>query len=266
MQMPVWKLLWVNPLFLISFPDIKNFLLGLMSGFVLLALFVAFILLTERKTKQKIKFSKQSSLEDKVVSDMIQAKQNEMLETVKTTDSAYFSVAFDLSIELMNEIARYYFPESKYPMYELSIQELLDLAKYITNRLEGIVNGKFIRRFKNYRVSTIINIINKKKAIDNSKLMKLSKKLQISKLYSVGKTVLNYANPIFWFKKLAVKPSTTLVTKEVCKLIISIFGEETNRIYGKKMYAAQDNLEKAEEALDTAIEESVSEESEKEAS
>lgn len=259
MMFPIFKL---NSLFFtlaITFPDIKNFLLGLLTGFVLLALFVALMLVTERQTKSKIKLSKMTSLDDATIQAMIEAKQTEMIDTVKMTDSAYFRVAFDLSFELMNEIARYYFPESKYPMYELSIQEILDLTRYITERIEGLVNGKFVRRFKNYRVSTIINIINKKKALDNSKLMKLSKKLQISKFYSFSRAVLNYANPIYWFRKFAIKPSTTLLTKEVCKYVIQIFGEETNTIYGKKLYEEPVDIEKAEVEFDKAIEEDIDE-------
>lgn len=241
--------------FLVSFTDVKNFLLGLMTGFVLLALFVGFIFVTERQTKIKIKRSKMTNLKDIEVQDLIEKRQSEMIDTVKLTDAAYFKVAFDLSFELMNEIARYYFPDSKYPMYELSIQEIVDLSKYITERIEGLIDSRFIRRFKNYRVSTIITIINKKKALDNSKLMKLSKKLQISKFYSVSKTVLNYANPIFWFRKLAIKPSTTFLTKEVCKMVIQIFGEETNKIYGKKMNQAPEDIEAAEAKFDQVIEE-----------
>jgi RAB protein geranylgeranyltransferase component A len=145
-------------------------------------------------------------------------------------------------------------------MYELSVQEILDLTTYITKRIEKLVNGKYIRRFKNYRISTIVNILNKKKAIDNSKLMKLSKKLQVSKFVTVGKTVLNYANPIFWFRKLAIKPSTTLVTKEVCKLIIRIFGEETDKIYGKKLYERPDDNEKVEAEFDQVLEDSLPDE------
>ncbi|MDD3477850.1 MAG: hypothetical protein PHP32_03155, partial [Candidatus Izemoplasmatales bacterium] len=245
--MTIWK---ISMLFLVTFADVRTFLLGLLTGFVLLALFVALILVTERQTKSKIRFSKMTSLDDQTVQKMIEARQTEMLETAKITDAAYFKVAFDLSFELMNEIARYYFPESKYPMYELSVQEIIDLARYITDRLETLVNGRFIRRFKNYRVSTIINLINKKKAIDNSKLMKLSKKLKVNKIIAVGKTVLNYANPIFWFRKLAIKPSTTLVTKEACKYIISIFGEETNKIYSKKYRQTAEEIAKAEADFD----------------
>jgi len=241
----------------ITFKDVRNFILGMLTGFVLLALFVGILLVTERNTKSKIKMSKMSKLNDTKIQEMIEAKQKQMIETVKMTDNAYFNVAFDLSVELMNEIAHYYFPESKYPMYELSIQEILDLSKYITDRLQTLINGRVIRRFKNYRVSTIINLLNKKKAIDNSKLMKLSRKMQVNKILSVGKTVLNYANPIFWFRKFAIKPSTTLLTKEACRFIIQIFGEETNTIYSKKLYETPDDESKLENDYDHIVDETL---------
>ncbi len=242
----------------ISWLDIRNFLLGMATGFVLLTLFIALILVTGRRNKRKTFLSKEIPLDEKAVQELILAKQNELIDTVKFTDNAYFRVAFDLSFELMQEIAKYYFPDSKYPMYELSIQEILDLNFYITKEIEKLVNGKFIRHFKNNRLSTIVNILNKKKAIDNSKLMKLSRKYQVSKLYTIGRAALNYANPIFWFRKLAIKPSVTLVTREVCKYIINIFGEETNKVYSKKIFETPEDEAKVE----TKIEELLDEENE----
>lgn len=239
----------------IEWVDIRNFLLGMGTGFVLLALFVAFILITGRKKQTKIYKSKEMTLNDSAVQAMIEYKQNQLVETARIADNAYFRVAFELSMELMTDIAKYYFKDSKYPLYELSIQELLDLNYYITKRLTKLINGKFIRRFKNYRISTIVNLLNKKKALDNSKIMKLNRQYKVSKILSIGSAILNYANPIYWFRKIAIKPSTTLVTKEACKLIIRIVGEETNNLYSKKMFETPPDETIVEDEFDKAVEE-----------
>ncbi len=239
----------------IEWVDIRNFLLGMGTGFVLLALFVAFMLITGRKKQSKIYKSKELTLQDTDIQAMIEFKQNQLIETARIADNAYFRVAFELSMELMTDIAKYYFKDSKYPLYELSIQELLDLNYYITKRLTKLINGKFIRRFKNYRISTIVNLLNKKKALDNSKIMKLNRQYKVSKILSIGAAVLNYANPIYWFRKIAIKPSTTLVTKEACKLIIRIVGEETNNLYSKKMFETPTDETIVENEFDKAIEE-----------
>ncbi len=240
----------------ISFPDITNFLLGVITGFILLGLFITYIFTTHSRKKQRKRLlALPEMIEKKEIYQMIEAKQNQLVETVKLTDNAYFKVAFELSLELAEEIARYYYPKAKYPMYEISIEELLELNYYITKRVEKMVNGKILRHFKGYKISTIIDVLNKKKAIDNSKLMKLNRKLKISKILTMGKAVLNYANPIYWFRRLAIKPSTVLVTKEVCKFIIAIVGEETNNVYSKSLFKHDETeIMKAEEDFEEILE------------
>jgi len=246
----------ITPFLLISFRDVTNFILGLLTGFILLSLLIAFIATSRSRRKQRKRLLKvPAMIEKKEVYRMIVDKQNQLAETVKLTDNAYFRVALELSYELAEEIAKYYYPKAKYPMYELSIEEILELNYYITKRIETLTNGKLLKYFKGYKISTIIDILNKKKAIDNSKLMKLNKKLKISKIFTVGKAVLNYSNPIYWFRKLAIKPSTVLVTKEVCKFIIAIVGEETNNVYSKSLFTHDDTeVEKVEKLFDEMLE------------
>lgn len=246
----------ITPFLAISFRDVTNFILGLLTGFILLSMLIAFIATSRSRRKQKKRLLKvPAMIEKKEVYRMIVDKQNQLAETVKLTDNAYFRVALELSYELAEEIAKYYYPKARYPMYELSIEEILELNYYITKRIETLTNGKILKYFKGYKISTIIDILNRKKAIDNSKLMKLNKKLKISKIFTVGKAVLNYANPIYWFRKLAIKPSTVLVTKEVCKFIIAIVGEETNNIYSKSLFTHDDNeVEKVEKLFDEMLE------------
>lgn len=233
---------------------IFNFLIGVVTGFVLLFLTFLLIATINRRRRFRKRMLNKLPLEDHEVYELIQMKQEQLIDTVRLTDNAYFSVAFDLSFELLEEIARHYFPDSRYPIYEISIEELLDLNKYITYRLETLVNGRVLRHFKNYRISSIVKMLNMKKAIDNSKAMKLSRKLKLQKVYSATRTVLNYANPVYWFRKLAIKPTTEVVTKEVCKYIIAIVGEETNKVYSKS-FQEEKSDDDLEEKFDQIVEE-----------
>lgn len=230
--------------------DVRYFLLGLITGIILLILSLVGIFSHNERKKSKTRMAVGIPLDDKEVSEMIELKQAQLNSTVKLTDNGYFKVALDLSLELTEEISRYYFPNSKYPIYELSLQELLDLSQYITNRVEELLNARGLRLFKNYRVASIIDILNTKKKITNSKLMQVTRKLKLQKFYTGAKAVLNYANPVFWFRKLAIKPTTVLVTKEVCKYIITIFGEETNKLYSKAIFKEEDNEEEIIEKID----------------
>lgn len=232
---------------------ILNFLLGVLTGIILFFLFFLLFSTLNSKKRYRKRMLNQLPLEDHEVYELIEMKQNQLIETVRLTDNAYFKVAFDLSFELLEEIASHYFPQSRYPIYEITIEELIDLNRYITNRLEEMVNGKILRHFKNYRISSIVNMLHMKKAVDNSKVMKLSRKLKISKFYNASRTVLNYANPIYWFRRLAIKPTTEVLTKEVCKYIIAVVGEETNKIYSKS-FSEVINDDDLEEKFDEIIE------------
>ncbi|MDY0317648.1 MAG: hypothetical protein RBQ64_03600 [Candidatus Izemoplasmatales bacterium] len=247
----------ISSIFAISFGDVTNFLLGVLTGFVLLGLFITFLMTSHSRRKQRKRLTALPiMIEKQEILKMIETKQAQLIETVKLTDNAYFRVALELSYELAEEIAKYYYPKARYPMYEISIEELLELNYYITKRVEKLVNGKILKHFKSYKISTIIDILNKKKAIDNSKLMKLNRKLKISKILTVGKAVLNYANPIYWFRRLAIKPSTVLVTKEICKFIIAIVGEETNNVYSKSLFKHNEDEEiEAEKVFEELLEE-----------
>lgn len=243
-------------IFTFDLQSISNFLLGFLTGFVLFSLFLALIFIRSKKRKDKIYYSQSEPIQDEVIRYMIEEKQKVLTDTVKVADNAYFRVAFELSFDLIHDIAKHYFPNSAYPIYELSVQELLNLILYIQNRLQKIVNGKIVNLFKNSRISTLVDIINKKKAFDNSKIMKLSQKLKVSKFLEYAKMVLNYGNPIYWFRRFALKPSTTLVIKETCKMIIRITGEETNKVYSKKIFMKEDDPVEIEQKFD-AIRETV---------
>lgn len=227
----------------IEWRDIRYFVLGILTGIILLSLTVVGIVASKERKKTKIRLSKGVPLNDKIVLEMIEGKQSQLDNTVRITDDGYFKVAIDLSLELSEEIARYYFPDSRYPLYELSIQELLNLNYYITKRFDELMNGKFFKLFKNYRIASIIDLLNAKKKITNSKLMQITRKIKLQQIYSASRTILNYANPIYWFRKLAIKPTTVYVTKELCKFIIMIFGEETNKIYSKAIFKKEDSEE-----------------------
>ncbi len=240
---------------IIDWRAIQYFVLGIITGIILLILSIAFILSRSERKKTKNRLGQTVALDDKVVLDMVESKQDQLDKTVKLTDGGYFKVAVDLSLELSEEIARYYFPKSRFPIYELSIQEMLDLNFYITKRVEELMNGKFFKLFKNYRIATILDILNTRKKINNSKLMQITRKMKLQQIYSATRTVLNYANPIYWFRKLAIKPTTVVVTKEICKYIIAIFGEETNKIYSKAIFKEEDSESDIIQKIDQFIEE-----------
>jgi hypothetical protein len=228
---------------------ILYFFTGAVFGFTLCSLSIAAIFLGREKKRKKKRELTGDCLKDEEVKALIKKKQDLLPEAAAVANNSYFRAVFELSSELMYEIAAHYFPDKKYPIYELTPQEVLDLNRYVTDRIEKIINGKIIRKFKKYRISTIVDLVNKKRDLDNIKLMKLNKQYQISKILGGVSTVWHAANPLTWLKKAAVKPLSAYVTKETAKWIIAIVGEEVDKLYSRKIFAPADDLDKADEDI-----------------
>jgi len=238
--------MFLAPVWPPDFRTVLYFLTGTVFGFTVCSLMFAAIFLGREKAREKKRIATGELVLPEEIDALIKLKQGLLPETASVAGNSYFRAAFELSFELMHEIAGRHFPDKKYPIYELTPQEVLDLNRYITDRLEKIINGKIIRKFKKYRISTIVEIINKKRDFDNIKLMKLNKQYQISKILGGVSMIWNAANPITWLKKSAVKPLMTYVTKEAAKRIIAIVGEETEKLYSRKLFAPADDLAKAD--------------------
>ena len=128
----------------------------------------------------------------------------------------------DLSWQLMNDIAKIYYPDSKYPISELSIDELIKLCYYITNRIDEIFQGKFFKLTRNFKISQLMYIIDKKKQFDDNKIIRTSKKLKVEKVYNVTKNILNIFNPAHWVRKLILGSTLDLGYKKIANIVIDI--------------------------------------------
>jgi hypothetical protein len=151
---------------------------------------------------------------------------------------------------LIHDIARVYFPDSKYPIYELSIDELMTLIHYITDRVDSLFKGPILRPLKKIRISYILKVIDTKRKIDENKAVKTASKLRTP--WKVTKTVLNIFNPVYWVRKLMISTTLVAVTNKICGIIIDVVGEETNNVYSKSVFNAErmTNLEIEREILE----------------
>ena len=230
----------------ISFKGLINFLIGFFAGILFTSLI--FVLLFVRGVRQKIKIhgSRVEDISQDKIRELVISKQKELKKQVKEQNQSYIKATTSLSKDLSYEIASHYFPDSSHPLLELTAQETLDLTHYISNRVSEIIDKPVVRNLKNTRLSYIAELIDKKKAIENNKVVKtatdINQKYNVSKIVKVSRTVLNSLNPVLWVKRGIVNPSLTLITKKICQTIICIVGEESNKIYSKKIFKKEIDL------------------------
>lgn len=132
--------------------------------------------------------------------------------------------------ELVEDIAKRYYPNSKYPMYELTIDELIQLNYHVTTRVEGILNFKMLgfsilSKVKRMRISDIM------KKMEESKIKKQQEAEKTGFLHKLKKAT-NAVNPLRMLKEAGIDKAIRFV----CVSVIKIAGEESQRIYSKQLF------------------------------
>lgn len=130
-------------------------------------------------------------------------------------------------------ITKTLYPASDNPSLEITFRESIELSKHISNKVEALLEKKPLRILKRLKISQIIKITLIKKTIDNNAIMKLNKKLKITKRFGVIKGILNFINPVYWIKKILMNTVIIFIVRKICLKIITIAAIETYNVYSK---------------------------------
>ena len=103
-------------------------------------------------------------------------------------------------------------------------------------------------------------MFDKKKQIQQSRVVKAAQKYKVGKIVKYGGAALNVVNPVYWFRKLVINTSVDVMTKKICIVIIGIVGEETTKIYSKKLFDKPLELDMIEEEVNIMLKEGITDE------
>ena len=98
-----------------------------------------------------------------------------------------------------------------------------------------------LRLLKKLKVSFIKDISTKTTSVLNSKAFNITK--DVSKGVGIVKKVLNIVNPVNWVRKTIIDGSLTIILNKLCLVIIAVVGEETYKIYSKKVLNKEPEIE-----------------------
>ncbi len=219
-----------------EFSDIFLILFGIGFGLLIAMFAYIFIVLHGMKAKSFIVKSKSEGLTEEQIDEKIKFAQDVFLDKNLRGDLNQFTHCRDVCTSLVIDIASVYFPDSKRPLLELSVDEVLMLGIYISNRVNEILDHKGVRLFKKIKISTIMGLNDTKKNIDESVLMKAAKRYKIKGAIEAVKGALNAVNPIYWARKLVVAQTMDYAIGKICLMIIGITAEETYKIYSKNVF------------------------------
>ncbi len=239
----------------IDFSTIISFLLGVVLGFIILLLVYALAVVSSLKSKNFYAKTEADDLTTQEVKDMVLSTQKAFKDKTLRKDLSRVGFCYSLSKDLAYGIAVRFYPESNHPFLELSINELTLLTGYITSRVDEILNHRGVRMLRKLKISTIVNLSTRTKDIEESKAFQTTK--TISQSLSKAKYVLDIINPLKWGRKLVVDRIINLIVDQICLAIIAVVGEETYKIYSKKVFHKEIEVDMGTEEIMDAMEDSI---------
>jgi len=221
---------YLNNKFQGDIPNIIFFAIGIAIGiflFFIISLIILLIYKIRSKRKTKIVTPLEVSVEYKAV---INANKDIYINVYKDASiGEKISGIGKILLNMMESISSLYFPDSNDPIFEISVDQLVDFIGYFTNRINEIIDNLLQNKFKLVNVITKNTIKDKKislvmELIDKSKEEKKEKNTLLSK---VKDSVLNVG------KKIAFKWTESVINSEFLA-IIDTLGEDINKLYSKQ--------------------------------
>ena len=213
-----------------------GFLIGIVSGALLLFGIIMIIVSRSIKVKKTINPTVEA-INDEKIKEMVKEKINIFKKMVEDEDAPAFKTTYDLSLEIIHEIASYYYPESPKPEYELSLDETLELIVYIKERIDKLLKKPIISKARRLSLRQISGLVEKAYNVANSEEYKATK--DGSEAYKTLRAIGNVLNPVYWINKTVVNGTLTIGLRQVLKSVLAIVGDETNKVYSKKLFKTQ---------------------------
>lgn len=227
-----------------SWSSLLTLLFGILIG-ILFCLMIYLVFITVRFKKDKsLSYIKEIDINDEDLKRSVTNARNQYIEECSYLKAGEKLIKLkEISTELIDDIALFYYPDSKHPKYELSISEFLLLSHYIADRIDTIFKGPILKRLKEVKISTILTILDAKRIAEENKIVKTVTNTKVRTFFRTVGGVLNYVNPVYWIKKLMIDTTFTAALNKISLTVIDIVAEETNKIYSKSLFTDKLNLD-----------------------
>lgn len=219
----------INLLNKVNTINITTLLIGIALGITIsILLYVIFIILSLKP--KKIKIQEDLSFSKDELDTLINEKKLKFNDKHLRKELGTFPLFKSTSMELVNEIANKFYPNKKYPLLELNLDEIIRLNKIITKKLETLLNKPIISLVKKIKISNIRQGYEIKKNLDNNE--GAQKVVKVAKAALFVNKIINIANPYAYIPKITIK----LVSHYTFANIFNFIGVETYNVYSKKIF------------------------------
>lgn len=222
-----------------NFSALIAFIIGIFVGFILLLLIYAIMVVASLGNKKFIIENADDPLELSDVKAMVEEAQAAYKNKELRGKKSRPQYCYELIKDLIYGISYVYSPKSKYPLLELTIEEIMLLTNYINKRVDELLDRKGVRLLKKLKASEIMSFTKKTNELMNNDVVKGT--IKASKFKKVI-DYLNIINPYKIFKVQVIDRIINLIIDKLCLIIIAVAGEETYKIYSKKAFSSDNEL------------------------
>lgn len=145
-----------------------------------------------------------------------------------------FKAINDMSIDLIREIARVYYPDDDRPELKASLADLVALHNRVGTRLAAWLETMPIRPFKDVELGTVLRYHEMYQNIKGHWGVAFIKRHRLDQVVRWGWTAVNYANPWHWGRKAAYHGGKEVAARLLMARVTVLVGEEAVRIYGRR--------------------------------
>lgn len=228
-------------IFNIDYALIIIFFIGVLIGLIIFGIVFLSLKLSSKKNKRHIIRSKQEIKREDI--DILVSSAIDKFDAENDKgETPTFNICYKVSKDLLIDISKMFFPKSKTPLLELSIDEFIDLLNDISVRVDYEIENYHMVDEAGYLTNKVNNIaINfvKKKTIGEIVTMVSKKEVEESPLHKKENAFIGLFKRSFSSIKTSIVNkgiSSFKILNNLSKIIIYIVGEESFKVFYKKLY------------------------------
>lgn len=219
-----------------------SFLLGMSFGFLMLALIYLYAVLRSMNKGLKLRQTDEQDIDEEEIKWLIQDAIKLFKDKDAREAAGFGKHLLEVNRELSVDIAKKFYPKSKYPYLELTVDETLMLNHYITDRFQELMtSSKILKLTRGWTLAKIVEMNEVKSKVENNPIVKTVKKY--SGVTKAAGAVINAVNPVYWFRRFTKEVALKIISIQIGIALIKITGEETYKIYSKKVFNEEKTID-----------------------
>lgn len=220
--------IWI---FNLDFTTILSFIIGIGVGMMLLSLIYALVVISSMRDKKYAAKVQANDLKAEEAEEMIEIAKAAFKDKTLRGDQEELEHFRYVSMNLVYGIASRFYPDSKHPFFELTVDESLELISYVKERLDQILSQKLLKLIRRVKISQIMALTETTLSVVDSKAYEVGVNLQ--KAIKGGSYILSLLNPANLIRKGPVDLTVKIIMKKIYLATIGIIGEEAYKIFSK---------------------------------